>query len=98
MSIDLRRYQNPARTRSFAAVITDADGIKTAIKGGGGTCMKPVFDDIQKRDLRPDWGIIFTDMDIYDLREIKEPPYPFLWCVNNHVNTPPWGQHLVVEA
>ena len=74
------------------------DGIKTAIKGGGGTCMKPVFDDIQKRDLRPDWGIIFTDMDIYDLREIKEPPYPFLWCVNNHVNTPPWGQHLVVEA
>jgi len=31
MSIDLRRYQNPARTRSFAAVITDADGIKTAI-------------------------------------------------------------------
>lgn len=73
------------------------DEVKTAIKGGGGTCMRPVFDDLEKRDIRPDWGVIFTDGDIFDLGELKEPLYPFLWCFNNHTHTAPWGQQLVVE-
>jgi predicted metal-dependent peptidase len=73
------------------------DNIKSAIKGGGGTCFKPVWDDLKKKGITPDWMVVFTDGDIYDLGEIKEPLYPVLWCLTPRHTPPPWGQQLVVD-
>ena len=59
--------------------------------GSGATDFTPVFDWVERQDLRPDLLVYFTDAagrfpDI-------EPPYPALWLVKGQRKVP-WGQRI----
>ena len=47
-------------------------------KGRGGTKFKPIFD--AANDLDIDGLVVFSDMDNYDVDEIKQPKYDVLWA------------------
>lgn len=63
--------------------------------GGGGTDFRPVFDYVDKEDLRPACLIYLTDG--YGPFPNHPPPYPVLWVMTTDVQ-PPWGDHVRIEA
>lgn len=51
--------------------------------GGGGTRFNPVFKWIEDEEILPDFLVYFTDMEAFDLCDLKEPDYPVFWMVWN---------------
>jgi len=60
-------------------------------KGGGGTRFTPVFDWVEKQEMRPDLLVYFTDAD-GEFPE-QEPQYPVIWLVKGKEPVP-WGQRI----
>jgi len=62
-----------------------------AFAGGGGTDFAPVFEWVERENLRPDALVYFTDADA----EFPEnaPPYPAIWLVKGKKPVP-WGQRI----
>lgn len=57
------------------------------IKGRGGTCVAPVFKEIEKMEEKPDWFIGFSDMEIGDYPK-NAPDFPVLWCATGNSKAP----------
>jgi predicted metal-dependent peptidase len=59
--------------------------------GGGGTDFTPVFEWVERENLRPDALVYFTDADA----EFPEhaPPYPAIWLVKGKKPVP-WGKRI----
>jgi predicted metal-dependent peptidase len=59
--------------------------------GGGGTDFAPVFEWVERENLRPDALVYFTDADA----EFPEhaPPYPAIWLVKGKKPVP-WGKRI----
>lgn len=62
--------------------------------GGGGTDFRPPFDYLQAHHLTPDALVYLTDG--YGTFP-TEASYPVLWLINNHTQTPPFGQHVILD-
>ena len=60
-------------------------------KGGGGTRFTPVFDWVEKQEMRPDLLIYFTDAE-GEFPE-QEAQYPVIWLVKGRAPVP-WGQRI----
>jgi predicted metal-dependent peptidase len=76
--------------------IRTAEELLAAIKGGGGTDMRPAFDELRSgRDFSPDVTICVTDGEIGDPG--PEPPWEHIWVCNNTDFRSPWGKVIYVE-
>jgi predicted metal-dependent peptidase len=71
----------------------DAFALKAC--GGGGTAFKPVFDEVEKRGLRPTCLIYLTDL--FGPTGFAEPEYPTLW-VSTSDEVAPWGETVQIEV
>ncbi|NOQ78354.1 MAG: hypothetical protein GQ546_03025 [Gammaproteobacteria bacterium] len=60
-------------------------------KGGGGTRFTPVFDWVEKQEMRPDLLVYFTDAE--GEFPLSEPQYPVIWLVKGKAPVP-WGQRI----
>jgi len=60
-------------------------------KGGGGTRFTPVFDWVEKQEMRPDLLVYFTDAE--GEFPAAEPYYPVIWLVKGKAPVP-WGQRI----
>jgi predicted metal-dependent peptidase len=58
--------------------------------GGGGTSFIPVFEEIEKRDIKPALLIYFTDL-LGRFPEVA-PNYPVLWVSTNENAVAPFGE------
>jgi predicted metal-dependent peptidase len=56
------------------------------VSGGGGTAFTPVFDEINKRGLKPEALIYCTDM--YGSFPDTPPNYPVIWAATTDVRAP----------
>ncbi len=65
--------------------------LPAAVRGGGGTSFKPVFDWVETRDVLPDVLIYLTDAQAKF--PPRSPPYPVLWLVKGKAEAP-WGQRI----
>ena len=65
--------------------------LPTALSGGGGTRFTPVFEWIEREQLRPDLLVYFTDAQ----GEFPDsaPPYPVIWLVKGRAEVP-WGERI----
>lgn len=76
--------------------IRNADDLLGAIKGGGGTDMRPAFDVLRdSTDLTPDVVVCVTDGEIGDPG--PTPTWEHIWVCNNTAFRPPWGKVIYVE-
>lgn len=55
--------------------------------GGGGTDFNPVFDEVEKKGIKPKALFYFTDT--YGEFPIKEPDYPVFWLVQTSIGVEP---------
>lgn len=62
------------------------------IRGGGGTDFRPVFEEIKKRGVRPQFLVYLTDG--YGTYPDNPPDYPVLWLSTG--DKPPWGQYVAI--
>lgn len=62
-----------------------------ALHGGGGTCFAPVFEWVERQNLRPDALVYFTDADA--AFPDPAPPYPVIWLVKGKKPVP-WGRRI----
>lgn len=71
------------------------------MKGGGGTCMRPIFDALEASKQRPDVAIVLTDGYIEPNEHLGQKPAGInvIWvcCADNPGWTPPWGECIRVE-
>jgi predicted metal-dependent peptidase len=84
------------------AVVHEVKDVSTAqeaaalLKGGGGTSMTPIFDELEKRREKPSVTIIVTDGHIGDGYPVVEPSWTkTIWCVvgrRGNVECCPWGE------
>jgi predicted metal-dependent peptidase len=69
----------------------DPLALPRAVSGGGGTRFTPVFEWVERDNLRPDLLLYFTDA------EGEFPPhapaYPVIWLVKGKADVP-WGQRI----
>ena len=63
--------------------------------GGGGTRFKPVFDYVEKHDIKPVCLIYLTDL--YGDTTFASPEYPTLWCCTTD-QIAPWGSTVKIEV
>ncbi len=61
------------------------------LTGGGGTDFRPVFEWIDRNQLRPDIVVYFTDAE--GTFPAHEPAYPVIWLVKGKAPVP-WGQRI----
>ena len=54
--------------------------------GGGGTCLRPIFDYIDQSALEFDQMVVFTDGYCEEFAPIDAPKYPVLWVLSEHHN------------
>ncbi|MBM7854386.1 putative metal-dependent peptidase [Desulfohalotomaculum tongense] len=81
------KIQSWHRLRDFNEVIP---------RGGGGSYTKPVFEEINKRKIKPSALIYFTDgITVYPT---FEPSYPVLWLLTKEHSRPPWGRKAVFDS
>lgn len=69
----------------------DHFALPAGISGQGGTCFTPVFDWIERQDLRPQALVYFTDGD--GEFPATPPAYPVLWLVKGR-RPVPWGERI----
>ncbi|MEJ2685746.1 MAG: VWA-like domain-containing protein [Gammaproteobacteria bacterium] len=62
-----------------------------ALRGGGGTRFTPVFDWVERQDMRPDVLVYFTDA--HGEFPKTEPSYPVVWLVKGK-GAVPWGERV----
>jgi predicted metal-dependent peptidase len=62
-----------------------------SFKGGGGTSFRPVFDWVEKRGMRPESLVYFTDAEGEFPKH--EPNYPVIWLVKGKEPVP-WGERI----
>jgi predicted metal-dependent peptidase len=62
-----------------------------AIKGGGGTDFRPVFNWVERTATTPDLLVYFTDAN--GAFPAREPNYPVIWLVKGRTEVP-WGQRI----
>jgi predicted metal-dependent peptidase len=62
-----------------------------ALKGGGGTSFRPVFEWVDRGQNRPDLLVYFTDAQ--GEFPAREPDYPVIWLVKGRTKTP-WGERI----
>lgn len=62
------------------------------IHGGGGTDFRPVFEEIKKRGIQPQFLVYLTDG--YGTYPERAPDYPVLWLSTGQA--PPWGQYVSI--
>jgi hypothetical protein len=62
-----------------------------AIKGGGGTDFRPVFDWVERTATTPDLLVYFTDAN--GSFPTNEPHFPVIWLVKGRTEVP-WGQRI----
>lgn len=68
-----------------------------AIKGRGGTCIRPSFKYADEIGEPVDWMICFTDMGIGDYPQPKDAPYfPVLWAATGPDNAP-FGTYIPIK-
>ena len=63
--------------------------------GGGGTSFVPVFDYIEKENIKPEALIYITDM--YGTFPDHAPAYPVIWCKTTDVEAP-FGDSVKIEV
>ena len=63
--------------------------------GGGGTSFIPVFEYIEREQVKPETLIYITDM--YGSFPDKAPPYPVIWCKTTDVEAP-FGDSVRIEV
>jgi predicted metal-dependent peptidase len=74
---------------------TPREDLVRAIKGGGGTDFRPVFDWVREQGMMPSALVFLTDgMGTYP---DQPPPYPVLWVLSPQHQKPPWGKHVVID-
>jgi predicted metal-dependent peptidase len=72
--------------------MNDFDGVRAkGIRGGGGTRFSPVFEYLEKNQLRPDTLVYLTDG--YG-PAARDPGYPVIWCLSPGGQDQPWGEHV----
>lgn len=76
----------------IVTTMEDFEGVRAkGIRGGGGTRFQPVFDYLEREQLRPDTMIYLTDG--YGTAA-REPGYPVVWCLSPGGARQPWGEHV----
>ena len=74
---------------------TPVSDLVPAIKGGGGTDFRPVFEWVREQGILPSALVFLTDgMGTYP---DQPPPYPVLWVLSPQHEKPPWGKHTVID-
>jgi len=71
---------------------------KITLGGGGGTDFRPVFDEVQKRGIRPEVLIYATDT--YGTWPDKAPQYPVMWVstvTEDAASKCPWGYTIYMN-
>ena len=61
------------------------------VPGGGGTDLRPVFDWLDKKSIRPDLLVYFTDAE--GPFPDYPPDYPVIWVIKGP-RQPPWGRRI----
>lgn len=83
-------------TQVHIQTVEDSHDIAFQAKGGGGTMFTPVFEWIEKNDIKPDCLVYLSDMECSDYP--KEPEYPTLWVgIGGGGTTPPFGELIRIE-
>ncbi len=72
------------------------DELHFKLHGGGGTDFRPPFKWLDKQKVQPRAFAYLTDG--YGPFPEREPDFPTIWCINNTQVTPPYGEHLILEA
>lgn len=72
-----------AYVHSFKEITPDTTYKEINFQGGGGTDFRPVFDEIEKRNLRPKALFYFTDT--YGSYPDNDPGYPVFWLVHSYI-------------
>ena len=72
------------------------DDVELALRGGGGTSFRPVFDWVEEQEIEPRCLVYFTD----GYADFPEQPhsYPVMWAIIDSSETPPWGEILHIDA
>jgi len=65
-------------------------------KGRGGTSFEPVFRWVEENQIQLDALVYLTDGYAPWPKEVYD--YPVLWCITNHEQVPPWGEHLILDV
>lgn len=96
-SFRLHVWDCDAKVQSYqmAETYEDVKDAVVKVKGRGGTDFRPVFKDIEERDLDISCLIVMTDtMGTFP----EHPPaYPVLWVVDSPERTVPFGDMLVMD-
>lgn len=69
----------------------DALSLPKTLQGGGGTRFTPVFEWIEREQMRPDLLVYFTDAQ--GEFPTAAPPYPVVWLVKGRAQVP-WGERI----
>lgn len=72
------------------------DELHFKLHGGGGTDFRPPFKWLDEQKVQPRAFAYLTDG--YGPFPENEPDFPTIWCINNTQVTPPYGEHLILEA
>lgn len=72
------------------------DELEFAAHGGGGTDFRPPFEYLADQCIEPRCFVYLTDG--YGPFPEEDPPFPTLWCINNHDVIPPHGEHLILDV
>lgn len=70
--------------------LTKYGRVQHNFKGRGGTSFKPVFEHIQKKKIKTDVLVFFTDL-YGDQEQCKKPSYPVIWVSTTEKQRVPFG-------
>jgi predicted metal-dependent peptidase len=77
------------------STLDEFEGMRAkGIKGGGGTRFEPVFDYVEKHNLRPETLIYMTDM--MGSFPTEAPRYPTIWAATTD-HEGPWGETVRIK-
>jgi predicted metal-dependent peptidase len=71
------------------------DRISLKCSGGGGSDMRPLFERIEKEDVKPMVVIVITDLCVNF--PAKAPDYPVIWLTEKKNGKAPFGEVIVME-
>lgn len=68
------------------------------VHGYGGTSMRPIWDEITKRNLAPVCAIVLSDMAMFRSDFGEPQPFPVLWVSGDRGAQAPWGEQVQLEV